>query len=535
MSVRLALTGSPEGQTELSVNRRWGGASRGGDDIFDFAVRDGRGRRKEVAHPEPHRWLVHHAPRESLLVSYRFAPNDHQVDSSPSGHRLPILNDSLFHIFGELGVVVPEHLDSEEPRRIELAWNGFTEAGWSVACSFGVGAERRVIDASLNDFRHAIFMAGALEILRRDVEGRPLYIAIQSRDWNFTKRAFADLASSIVAFERAFFDDYDYPFFLITLIPVGGSGPGSSSLGGTGLTNSFALMVSPETGLQCDFAESKGVKGLLAHEMFHTWNGRVIKRQEPEELVYWFSEGFTDFYTRRLLYRAALIDVGEYVGSLNKALADLYTSPELNAPNERILTHQSSNHDVERLPYRRGDVVALLVDHAIRVASGGTQSLDDLMRGLVHDARERGHRISTESLLERIELATDPDTATRIRRIVDEGETPLLDRRIFEPCLGMRVEPVARFEIGFDFERSREERIIVGVVPHSRAAAAGVRDGQELLSWSVRRGDTRREVVLKVRDGDRERDVSYLPVGTSDPAPRFFTGDGSTKLDCTIL
>src|SRR6185436_17364043 len=89
---------------------------------------------------------------------------------------------------------------------------------------------------------HAVFLAGDLRLVSRDVHGSPLWIALDG-EWSFADEQFADLAARVVALGREFFSDLAQPFYLISLIPVGTATTPGSSFGGTGLTGSFALFL----------------------------------------------------------------------------------------------------------------------------------------------------------------------------------------------------------------------------------------------------------------------------------------------------
>ena len=537
LQVRVALvsTGSPGPETSFEVSRNWGGVATGGEDLADVTARGARGRELVVQHPEPHRWRVQHAPGESLVVSYAFHPNTYQDDPSPDTHRRPILNDHLFHVYSEVALLRPGHLDAGTRARITFEWFGFEAAGWQVATSFAVGAGRHQVEASLGAWREAVFMAGDFELLRREVEGRPVYVGLAGREWGFHGDEFADLVQRVVALERGFFADFDYPFFLVTAIPVGRAKSGSRSLGGTGLTNSFSLSMLPDTALGGGAAPGMEVQWLLAHEMFHNWCGHRVVPADPEQLAYWFSEGFTDFYTRRLLLRGGLITRDEYVQGLNTKIADLLGSPVAVAPNERIRADFWKNPAVKRLPYLRGDLVAVIADGAIRRASNGKQSLDDLMRAMVAEAGSAQLRVDTRMLLRRIEELAGETTAAHLQRVVVNGVLPEIDARTYEPCLELRVVPLGNFDLGFDFETSRSKRRITGVVAGSRAQAAGLRDGQEILGWSVHWGDAQQPVQCTVADYEGQRDITWLPVGTEKPTPQFFVRQNARGADCDCL
>jgi predicted metalloprotease with PDZ domain len=137
---------------------------------------------------------------------------------------------------------------------------------------------------------------------------------------------------------------------------------------------------------------------LASHELFHVWN---IKRLRPIELgpfdyerevftsSLWIVEGITDYYGDVLLLRAGLASPQEFLDALSDKIEELQTSPGRAV---RSLTHASMDAWIklyrpdENTPntsisyYTKGAVVAFLLDAAIRGATGGARSLDDVMR-----------------------------------------------------------------------------------------------------------------------------------------------------------
>jgi predicted metalloprotease with PDZ domain len=532
--ISVAATGSDSGFTVFAVDREWGGVTAGGDDLSDPRAQGADGRTLVVERPEPHRFRVLHPAREPITLSYRVALNTHQSDASPNINRRPLLTSSLFHGYGHLLLAHPEGGDASKPHHATITWEGFDAAGWKTVSSFGIGPAPRSVDGPLQDILASVWMAGDFVLEQRDIDGRPLWVAVAGREWTFQPADLADLAARIVRAEREFFVDPDHPYYLITLIPVGQAASGSRSLGGTGLTSSFSLAMLPDTSLGGDYGRAMNVPALLAHEMFHDWNGHTILPADPEPLCYWFTEGFTDFYTRRLLYRSGLITLDEYARSASGKLAELWTSDVREAPNERIHADFWKHDGVKRLPYARGDVVAMMVDHGIRQASGGTKNLDDLMRQLVGDARAGGGRLTVEDLLERIETWTGAEMAARVRRTIVDGALPEIEPATFAPCLELVESEIVPFELGLDFAASRAAGKIVGVVPGSPAARAGLQDGQQVGGWSVAFGDVSRPVTLTIVENGARRDVVYEPKGAPIMAPQFRIGVGLPP-DCPEL
>lgn len=536
-TARITVTtrGTPEGATVFALAERWDGIRRFEDEVHGVTVRDGSGEPLPVEHDGVRRWTVEHDPGEPLSLSYYLVSTIHTLTSDSDTYYRPIIRADLFHMIGNVGLIYPEYLDTVEPRRIEMRWEGFREAGWKAVSSFSADPERFQVEEVLDDFRHALFLAGDLRIHERKVKGRPVVIAMAGSEWGFTDREFTDLAVRIIETERSFFDDFDYPYFLITLIPIGKREPNSFWTGGTGLTQSFALFLPAGLGLEEGTEEAKRIKNLLAHELFHNWNGSRIFLGDTGPLGYWFSEGFTTFYTRRLLFRAGLYSMDEYLEDLNEALADYMLNPARNEPNERIKADFWNDGDVHKLPYLRGDMAAFLIDHEIRRSSSGAKSLDDLMKELLTRVTAEDGPVDNDKLLGLIEEFTSPPFTAGIRKIVLDGETAALPLDLLEPCLEMTIEPMGPFDLGFDFEASKEEKIVIGVEEGSSAFRAGLRDGQRLKGWSVHGSRPDREVELKIEDGEGERMISYFPQGEPIHVPRLSLGESVSNLCSDIL
>ncbi len=251
---------------------------------------------------------------------------------------------------------------------------------------------------------------------------------------------------------------------------------------------------------------------LLGHELFHAWNGLTITSDDhtPEGADYWFSEGFTNFYARRLLYRAGLVSLDATIAQLDSELAAYDASPLRAAPNQAIVDGFWKSHDLENLPYARGNAIAIAVDREIARVSKGHRSLDDVMRELVVEARAGGH-VSVDSLLARFARETSPPFAAKLRAAIVDGAPVPLDPNVLAPCLRVAHEQRPQFQLGFDLKATQAAGFkVVGVVAGSRAATAGLRDGDQLRQVDLEIGKPMRPVELVVDGG---RMVRYLPQG----------------------
>ncbi|WP_410956073.1 hypothetical protein [Rickettsia koreansis] len=89
-------------------------------------------------------------------------------------------------------------------------------------------------------------------------------------------------------------------------------------------------------------------------------------RNNLERLNYWWSEGFTDYYSRVLALRSSVITLEEFVEEFNKFFENYYLSPVINEPNNLIETDYWQDYAVQRLPYYHGFVLALYLDNFIK-------------------------------------------------------------------------------------------------------------------------------------------------------------------------
>ena len=145
----------------------------------------------------------------------------------------------------------------------------------------------------------------------------------------FFDENLTDLTKRVFEIERNFWNDHTQPFYLVSVIPTGPPND-VGNVGGTALENAFAMFLAPRTQL-------KDIRYLLTHEYFHHWNPMKLGRlKSPEQLLYWWSEGVSDFYTHRLMLRGGLTTLTEYARGYNDVLKTYTNSTVRNASNLQI-------------------------------------------------------------------------------------------------------------------------------------------------------------------------------------------------------
>jgi predicted metalloprotease with PDZ domain len=490
VQIDLRFRGQMDGETGLRLPDSWGGQDelwRGIDGLTIVSgaeIRDGERINERI---------LTHAPNARIHVRYRVIQDWEGVPRAELGNAYrPVIQPTYFHLIGDAALVTPElHLATPVRFRVRSL-----PGGWSFASDLQhPGLQLGRVWASVTvggDYR-----------LRR-ARDRNIRVAIRG-DWDFSDEAFAAQVNQIVTGHRAFWRDRSSPY-LVTVTQITAPNPGWISIGGTGLDDAFAFFATPN-------AQTRAVMRTLAHESLHTWiPGRIGGMpQDGEAGHYWFSEGFTDFYTGRMLVREGLWTPQEFAEDLNEMLNAYAQSSVLREPNARVVADFWTNREVQQLPYQRGRLLATIWDARLRAQQ---RSLDEAMR----EMRERalaGDPLKAAEMLPIVLESMNLDVRADIASHAEAGALIVLPEDVFAPCGRIATREVVRFHRGFDIEATQANGgVISGVDPELPAYAAGMRDGQRL----VRRGsgvvgDAEQEITYIVLDGGVERAITYLPQG----------------------
>jgi hypothetical protein len=385
---------------------------------------------------------------------------------------------------------------------MRLAWDlGSAPSGTRAVSSFGAGSVRPRRPVSGADLRASFYMAGPLQLWPADLASGFLVAAQGSPD--FDVGVLAGWAKSLHASYSGFFGQRRVPDYVVFLRdnPINAGG-------GVGLNNSFVLTFGKGNGADID-----KLKLTLAHEMFHTFQPYIT---EPAGLASsWFGEGLASLYEARLPLRSGHLGPDDFLANINSAAGRYYTSIMATVPNAQVPLRFWADTRIRTLPYDRGMLYFVTVDHAVRQNSGGKRSLDDLVLAMLARQRLNGRTSNAdwESLLEQ---EVGPDAVTAFRAFL-EGEMPIPAPDALGPCFRPAKARLRRYETGFEPAVLAEPRRIVrGVIPGSNAFAAGLRDGDEIVDPVPQdsiQGDQLRLLTLKLRRGERVFEISYLPRG----------------------
>jgi predicted metalloprotease with PDZ domain len=439
---------------------------------------------------QSHIKIIHHNANELITINYVIQLLSENINHE--NYYRPIGDHSYFYAIGHGMFVIPSAQDSK--MTITLKWNDIPK-DWKVANSFGQEQVLQEIIGFPNDLQSGAFLAGDFQIIKCSPGTNPVYVAIRG-NWPFSADELTALVEQIFISQRNFWNDHEFPYYLVSVVPI----DAKNSTGGTALRDTFSLFLGDNNFSKDDYLKHLGC--LISHEHFHTWNGHKIRSSEPEGSMYWFSEGFTEYYAVKLNRKSGIMSQKEYVDHVNDILMHYFSSPVHNASNETIVKNFWTDPATEKLPYDRGFALALYLDTKIQSKSEKL-SLDNFMYDLLELTNQKGVWFSFDDLFNLVANYVDQQDLPSIKRFVIEGESI----PIFHHAMGSDYHLEWEDYIGFKLRESLAQGSIKGVSYGNIAFQAGLKNGLKILEFN-RSGSIITLTVMDEKEGI-QKDVSY--------------------------
>jgi len=336
------------------------------DDIEAVSAHDLRGKALAVQSPAPGQWSVENQGR-GFTLSWRVkASKDSMVGKAPGGQFHATLLKDWVSMWGHAFVLLPtEQSLGEAPVAVRFQSNEFRHPDSTLPASGKL--------AHLKDLNDQLFLAGAFRFYRQG--DRKYYFA--TTQTVVTDRELMDAVDRIFVAQTRYMGTpaTRAPIFLFT------DGRADSS-GGTVVRNSAVFYPNLTQDLKSGNA---GALRLIAHELFHLWNGSTMENASDAEWsdgkYGWFKEGFTEYYSGATLYREGIFDNAEFATFVNHLIVEYAQNGEsLHATLDEMGSRHWKDRDHQQLPYTKGALLAVLMDLQLRARS---RSLDDYMRAIL--------------------------------------------------------------------------------------------------------------------------------------------------------
>ncbi len=237
-------------------------------------------------------------PNNEGVASLRYviSYDPEEMDNSAFG---PKVAAGFFHLAGCQWLL---HIgDDETPRKVtgEIA---AAPEGWTLYSSLTKDPRKFETVATYFDLVPTA-IGGGLDVRTFAVKERPVSVFVQGK-FDISKDRIHKAVESIVRLQRNWFEFFDQPFFNVTI------NQRRNVIAGTAIDNLFVCFVNSAV-------TEEELKIAVAHEMFHYWlpTRMQIRIADGDEDIrhHWFSEGFTEYLSKKLLMEEGLIS-GEVPG-----------------------------------------------------------------------------------------------------------------------------------------------------------------------------------------------------------------------------
>jgi predicted metalloprotease with PDZ domain len=163
----------------------------------------------------------------------------------------------------------------------------------------------------------------------------------------------------------------------------------------------------------------------------------------------------------------------------------------------------------------RGALYGAAVDAAIKKASGGKHTFEDVVRALYAKASASHAPLPTSAWIDAVRAEIGDRAAADFDDAIEHGRAPKLADDMLGPCFTGAPRRYQAFDLGFDAGRTRahEPKTIVGLVASGPASRAGLVEGDVLVEAAYTPGSPAVPARIVVERAGERRTISYLPGG----------------------
>lgn len=468
--------------------------------VEDLQVQGRSGNALPVSKIEKHRWRIETAGEDWIEVQYRVWAGELEVQTSWVENDFALLNGAGLFLYNEATRHLPQRLRLVLPetwRNSHVALPSFDPDGVFLAKNFD-----ELVDSPI--------LLGNTTRYPFEVDGHS-YSLINLGDTSLWdgEMASADI-SRIVRSMQDFWktNPLQREYLFMNVI--------ANRSGGLEHDHSTVIMSSPwQMRNREDYVRWLS---LVAHEFFHVWNVRRLRPQALSEYQYdseaytrelWLAEGLTSYYDNLLSFRSGVLTVEE----LMVLLADEIRQYE-QSPGRKVRTAEEASFDAwiklykpdansinsDISYYRKGSLIGLVADAAIRKATNQKYSLDDIMREMYRlygpaGTSSRGYPPRAFETL--IEEVAGLEIAQEIENLLTTVTDPDIDAALDFYGLSLERAPSRRAaeasgsplptDFGLVWSTDDPLLIVETVVRGGSGSSAGVLPGDELIAINGQR------------------------------------------------
>ncbi len=457
--------------------------------ISDVKATDPSGAGLSIDHSDPRAWVVHDPNKKPITLSYRVLGDDPGL-----GFFAVNIKDKTGFLNGPAAYMyVPDRLTEDTDLKVDVP------SGWDVATPMDKVGDRYVANG-YDELADQPVQMGEFTRKSFNVAGIPFEAIWVAPNNDFHSNLDAETARlqrvslpAIKMFGGAPFKRYIYFIHLAVGNFAGGLEHRACNVEAIGNARTLNL------------------DDLAAHEFFHAWNVKQIRRKvlgpfdytkEVKTANLWFAEGVTDYYSKLDAYESGLKDEEWLADELGGEVRNLQMSrvrKTMTLEECSRAAWENGGFGVGDLSYyNKGLLAGFIFDAAIRGATHGAKSLDDVMRLLYARHRLPKPGYEEDELEKTINEVAGKDLTPLYHQIVQSTEEMPYG---VVGQIGLKVlAPGDKYvSMPFDVENGRVSRLLqdskLQIGDEVLGEAANAPDGSTLLV-RVRRGTAVHEIEV---------------------------------------
>ena len=409
------------------------------------------------------RWAVKVGNKSPVVLSYKVLLNHDERQWPPGRSETPYVQEDCIFLPGYALFVIGEVDDVE--LRVNVPNDWYVSMPWH-----RIGADgHHFAVKDQDDLIYAYMVLGThSEKVAKSGEAEVI-VAVGGT----FKAAAAEIQETVEAFLQAYsgiFSGTPKGKMLFVANPYGDPG----RMGGGVSGRSISVLI----GGTLDEESSRFWVPLVGHEVFHIWNGRAINFKEQE---YWFSEGFTEYYSHITSARLGFTSESDFLKNLERA-CELYLSKHGELSIRGAGKNKGSNSG---LVYQGGSLIALALDMQIRKPTQNQKSLDDVMKQVYSEFGVTGKTYTIDDIVRIASDIAGKDLDPFFRKYVSGTERLPLTEYLGDVGVDAKIEsgeqvPNGRYVIHTMLHISSLTQTNKGLIIH-RSPKVGYQDEDNLI------------------------------------------------------
>ena len=386
--------------------------------LRDLTATDADGVQLPIVELGKTQWAVKVENESPVMLSYKVLLNHDEREWPPGRSEAPYVQEDSIFCPGYALFIVGEVNDIELRVNVPESW--YVSTPWH-----RIGGEKhRFTITDQDDLIYAYMVLGTHSEKVAKSNDAEVVLAIGGS----FRAAVDEMQGTVEAFLQAYsrvFGGTPKGRMLFVANPYGEKGEAQGGVSG----RSISVLI----GGALDKASRHLWVPLVGHEVVHIWNGKAINFREQE---YWFSEGFTEYYSNIVSVRLGFTSESDFLKNLERA-CEAYLSQQGELSIREAGKNKSANNG---LVYQGGSLIAAAVDMQIREFTANQKSLDDVMRQMYREFGTTGETYTMEDVIRILSEVADKDFEPFFRKYVSGTERLPLETYLKDAGVDVNIE-----------------------------------------------------------------------------------------------